>query len=600
MERNLLSTDFGLLIEKLVNFLESRVLPLDDGQITIRLCIKETQAINVFIFYVHQILVKMTINFENKKHLYKILYIVEFLLKNNKTILNDKSIFYLVNTQLIKLLQILALDLIIKDEVFLNYWTCLTKNKLEKSLWDQRTDLLDLDLNLYNGNSYKTIQKSWFSIKVIKAPNKNLQKIFWLFYKYLLVDGMDKENIVIKTKKIKINPNSLQKKFLKTWSNHHRYTYNQAFSIINTQPSIDLEPININDIIDTTNIKQKDIQKASRNIYYSDFELRNLLVPEEQCKHIPWILETPKAIRESAVFELKKNYKSAITNYQNGNIKSFELKFKSKRNPKWTFTVPKESVNLHQYKYGNKTKTSIGLYEGRTTHAYIQTTEEIKNINNDVTIHFDGLYHYICIPEEVQVKKSKATNWFSSCDPGERKFQTIYSPEGDEYIMIGNRASKDLYILLIQLDNLISINSKKPNRNTKLQINKLRIKIENLQKELHYKTANYLCNTYENIYIPKLTKENDIISKINRKIKTPTVRKMVVLGHCKFVERLKTKANEFTNVNIHVITEEYTSQECLNCNRLTKTTNEIYVCNFCNYRVDRDILGSTNILLKNW
>ena len=75
---------------------------------------------------------------------------------------------------------------------------------------------------------------------------------------------------------------------------------------------------------------------------------------------------------------------------------------------------------------------------------------------------------------------------------------------------------------------------------------------------------------------------------------------MVVLGHCKFVEKLKTKAETFTNVNVHVITEEYTSQMCLSCRRLTKTTNETYVCDHCNFTIDRDILGSTNILLKNW
>ena len=75
---------------------------------------------------------------------------------------------------------------------------------------------------------------------------------------------------------------------------------------------------------------------------------------------------------------------------------------------------------------------------------------------------------------------------------------------------------------------------------------------------------------------------------------------MVVLGHCKFIERLKTKAEEFTNVKIHIITEEYTSQRCLACNTFTKTNSEMFICKDCNFTIDRDILGSTNILLKNW
>ena len=31
-----------------------------------------------------------------------------------------------------------------------------------------------------------------------------------------------------------------------------------------------------------------------------------------------------------------------------------------------------------------------------------------------------------------------------------------------------------------------------------------------------------------------------------------------------------------------------------------KNGKEIHKCNFCNLQIDRDVLGSTNILLKNW
>ena len=59
----------------------------------------------------------------------------------------------------------------------------------------------------------------------------------------------------------------------------------------------------------------------------------------------------------------------------------------------------------------------------------------------------------------------------------------------------------------LKLDKMISKNSNKD------KIKKLRIKIEKLQDELHYKSANFICNTYRNVYIPKLTKDNDIIKK---------------------------------------------------------------------------------------
>jgi transposase len=73
---------------------------------------------------------------------------------------------------------------------------------------------------------------------------------------------------------------------------------------------------------------------------------------------------------------------------------------------------------------------------------------------------------------------------------------------------------------------------------------------------------------------------------------------MVVLAHCKFVELLKTKANEYDNVSVTVVTEEFTSQTCLNCKKRTKTSKELFVCGYCNLHCDRDILGSVNIFLK--
>lgn len=360
------------------------------------------------------------------------------------------------------------------------------------------------------------------------------------------------------------------------WNDHSRYSYNKAINILNEE---------------NTRPFYNGVKPENSNNFYSKTELRDLITPAYVCSRIPWILETPKHIRESAVFEASKNLKSAISNLKNGHIKYFNLRYKNNKLLKWTIGIPKASINIHK-------NGDIGIYEERTTMFRIRPTEKINKIDNDCTIHFDGLHYYICVPEEVIIKDNKMSNWMCSLDPGSRKFQTIYSPDNDNYIVIGDRASTLLYRHLIRLDRLLS----KPNNKNKLRIKKLRLRIVNLQSELHYKTTNFLCENYKNIYIPKLTKENDIIKKDNRKINTKTVRNMVVLGHCKFVERLKTKAETFRNVKIHVITEEYTSQICLCCKKLTKTSDEIYICNNrkCNFTIDRDILGSTNILLKNW
>ena len=564
--------DVGFLMLKLANFMELREILLDDGQEIIILSTKEIQATNVLILYLVKA-INLLQNQNLKMNLFKAMCIVECHLVNNKMIWKDNVSFLKVNSQIISLLKTLAQDSIIKDQDFLSSWNFLIEKTLNKSWYQAKIDFVDLDLNSYSGNSYKTIQNSWFLNNVIRRQNKNSLKIFLPFYKYLLVDRIPNEDTLLRTKKIKLRLTSIQKRTLIKWSNHCRYTYNKAIDFITSSSSESF----------------KNSRPENNHVYYSDFELRDLITPESVCSRIPWILETPKGIREQAVFEANKNLKSALSNLKNGHIKHFKLGFKSKKETRWAITIPSASIHV----YNNKT---VGLYEARTTNFRIRTTEQIDCvIKHDCKIHYDGINFYLCVPYETEMKTSNK-NWFGALDPGIRKFQTVYCPDEEEYIKIADKSSLKLYKNLLSLDNLLS---KKNAKNT-LKIKRLRIRIENLQKELHSKVANFLCHSYQNIYIPKLTKQNDIIKRDHRKLKTETVRRMVVFAHSKFVERLKTKAKEFTNVQIHVIGEEYTSQKCLNCNGLTKTSNEWFCCDYCDFKIDRDILGSTNILLKNW
>ena len=579
--------EFGYLIERLEIFMESRTQQFEDGQTLIRLSLKELQAVNVFILLMTKPI--LITNNPMKIQFLKIMCIVEFHLVNKKMIWKDKYNSYLVSTQVIKSLKTLAQDLIINDQDYLNYWNNLVKDASKKSLWRVKTDYVDSDLNLLNGYSYKTIQSSWFSNILIKHKNKSLLKTFWLFYKFLLVDGTDKENILTRSKKIKLLPTSLQKKQLQKWSHHHRYTYNKAISIINEDP---VEPV-FRNYYKTFGKKDDENHciRASSKTYYSKIELRNLITPEHVSSRIKWILETPKSIRESAVFEAKKNEKSAISNLINGNIKHFTLTYKSKKNKYWSYKVSHDSLKT----YNNKT---LGIYES-SSGMRIKCTETIKNIDSDSDIYFDGKDYFIIIPYKKFIKENECTNWFFAMDPGQRKFHVGYSPDEDEHIIFGNRASLNIYDKLLYIDYLTSKKCKFKNEKRNDLINKLRKRVNNLQKEMHCKISNYLCKNYENIDVPKLTKGNDIINKKKRKINKSVVRKMVLLGHCKFIDRLKTKAEEFTKTKVNIITEEYTSQQCLNCRSLTKTSREIYFCKCCNYAIDRDILGSVNILLKN-
>ena len=583
------------LIEKLQNFMEVRQVHLEDEQIMVKLSIKELRSITAFIEYL-LLPLKLLYKTENLCMFLKNTCIAEFLLKNKRTTSNDSVPLCLINTQIIRLLKTLGQASIIKDEDYLHYWTCLTKDLSRKWWYGAETGYVDLDLNSSNGCLPKTLQNSWFSTELKKFQNKNLQKIFLPFYKFLLADGTVKDDTpLIRTKKIKLKLNSIQKKKFKVWSDHARYSYNKCVGLINGEDCVEQE---FRDYYKPFGKESKEsepgfIKRNSSFNNYSKLDLRNLITPETVNSRTKWVLETPKHVREDAVFEAFKNKQACITNYKNGNISHFDLKYKTKKNKKWTISVPKSSLKLHD-------SNSVGIYEGITTNFRVRTCEKINRIDKDCTIHFDGLDYFLCVPEEKARNNKTIPNFFAALDPGVRKFQTLYCPDENHFIKIGDRASERINKLLLSLDNLVSRRDKSKTKAYDKTILKLRVKIQNLQGEMHYKTANFLCNNYSNILIPKLTKNNDILSKTKRRLTTKTVRKMVVLGHCKFVERLITKAEEFSNVQVNIVTEEYTSQTCLRCCKRTKLSSELFKCNYCSFELDRDFLGSKNILLKNW
>jgi transposase len=302
------------------------------------------------------------------------------------------------------------------------------------------------------------------------------------------------------------------------------------------------------------------------------------------------------------------------------------MKFKTKKSFRWTMDVPKESIYLPTACKVHCIKDHLGeIIEENVTRdrcstckflpqdqfklyqksGWVKTTEKLDNsiLEMNSKIHFDGQHYYILIPYvKKELKINNKSNWFCSLDPGSRKFQTLYSPDNNKVINIGTDASKKMHQHLLRLDSIVSKETKTSKKKYKFQKIKLLNKIKNLQMELRNKTSRFLCDNFNNIIAPKLTKENDIIRRKDkkRKINSKTVRKMVVLGHSKFIELLKIKACEYTNVNIIDATEEYTSQVCLKCKSKTKTSEESYKCKKCSFVCDRDTLGSINILLKTW
>ncbi len=109
------------------------------------------------------------------------------------------------------------------------------------------------------------------------------------------------------------------------------------------------------------------------------------------------------------------------------------------------------------------------------------------------------------------------------------------------------------------LDDLISRTSKAVGKK-KLEMKnaqaRMRKKIKNLVKELHWKTARV--ENFDVILLPTF-ETSQMSSKKNRKLRSKTVRVMLTWSHYQFKMRLKNKTLEFGKTVIDVC-EAYTSK----------------------------------------
>jgi len=144
-------------------------------------------------------------------------------------------------------------------------------------------------------------------------------------------------------------------------------------------------------------------------------------------------------------------------------------------------------------------------------------------------------------------------------------------------------------------------------------------KINDIVKELHNKTALFLCKNYEKVLIPEfetqkmvknkiIKKENISREELKEKLKEYTKERRLdgrvkfclnMLSHYRFRQHLINKSNEY-GCKIYIVTEEYTSKTCTKCGHISEIyKNRIKDCEKCKYKINRDINGARNILLKN-
>lgn len=377
---------------------------------------------------------------------------------------------------------------------------------------------------------------------------------------------------------------------METWAGTARYVYNKCLNLTKLDPTLRNNK-------GYRKICKENITKKNNNIVKTKIEANKF-------KHsiYDWELKTPKDIRKGALRDIKKAYTTAFANLKNGNINTFGLNNRTKKNGKeQSMEIPNSSIKLIKKK--NKV-IGLKIYSDYIKDPIKIHKNSLHGINLNKIDHYCRLKKennnwYLCIPFKANPIENANKLDVCAIDPNIRKFITVYS-EG-VYTEIDHVSTRKKYIhkFYDRLDSLKAAREKKLIKSKAYNRKrcKLQNKLNNYINELHYKTIKYLTTNYSYILMPSFETQDMIGAKYLPDI---TKRDMNALAFYKFTQRLKHKADLLKHCDVKIVNEAYTSQTCgyWDCGILTKSADETHACIGCKRKYDRDVNSSRNIRLK--
>ena len=298
-------------------------------------------------------------------------------------------------------------------------------------------------------------------------------------------------------------------------------------------------------------------------------------------------------MREGAIKDLSQAYFTNFAKRKKNPNHTFDIRFRRRKDTQ-SIVIPKDAFKAKE--------DGIVMYPSMFSDQPILPT--YLRPTSDCRLTLDSLGRFVLhVPFDVPTYSlsDNQAQRMCSVDPGVRTFLTTWSPL-EEAFKLGDGDATRLYVLLLKIDGLQSCMAKAKAR-SKWRKNRalcrLRQRYQNLQKDMHYQCASFLVNRYSTIVIPKFGSKR-MSSKMDRKLRTQTVRSMLGLGHYKFRQRLKEVA-ERRGVVVVECTEEYTSKTCSSCGWIHPNLGgkKTYQCLSCGLKVDRDLQGAFNIFLKH-
>ncbi|MDX1372013.1 MAG: transposase, partial [Nitrososphaeraceae archaeon] len=343
-----------------------------------------------------------------------------------------------------------------------------------------------------------------------------------------------------RVRKIKMRPTPIQKRILKKWIGTSRYVYNNCLS------GIRRGEYNINFM----SLRDEFVTYKRNGSTSKDYSLYDMFY---KYKVKDWELETPKEIRANAVKDLVNAFKTCFSKLKNKQILKFNVSYRKKKKPS-SIVIQKQSINLRDKKvriYPEYMKSGIRLVNDKC----------LKNlkITKDCRIKYVRGEYYLMVPVKKKITNRNPT-YRTSCgiDPGIRKFATVYSNEEMFYIKTRKDKLRKLYL---KIDNLNRIRSKEKISYSKYKrhINRYYNKLDNRIDDMQNTLISILTSKYSKIHLPKFESQD-----IGRKLRNSR-RNLFQLKHYKFKTKLIDKCSLYSDVDLNICTEEYTTKTCTRC-----------------------------------
>ncbi len=497
----------------------------------------------------------------------KKLFMQESLPPNKKRIWKDKLDLLKKNFLNIPSLKILVQDSILKEKDSSPFWNKLCKEKSKKLWLPTMIDLQELDLNLFCSSVNTSIQNLQYSqIKTLKEQKQNLLMNLSQSLPIIHQNSMECENMTY-CRKIRFYPTNEQIKYLKQFFGAHRYLYNKTISYIQNKDKSEKLSLSLS-------IVRPKIMKNNKDLEDSD--------PEAWLKNIPY------DTRQLAIKNALSSVKSSLELLKNKHITHFNHKFKSKKDNKQIFFVDHRALrnlnlfpNLMKENSKLKVKNRYKKYE-----KYIPT--------NDLIILKDGQKYFILFTKEKEIKKIDQKYNILSLDPGIKKFQSFYSPDGYSGEFGNQKLKRKVLHIEKRIDKLKSLTNKNKNK-IKKKCYKLKNKVKNIILNFHWKISSFLTKNYKTILLP-VFKTQDLKNNLNKY----NNRLLDIYSHYKFQQKILYQGTKY-GCDVRIIDEYYTTKTCGNCGNINNFVgnSDIFWCPCCKIEMHRDYQAARNIYLKN-